>query len=132
MKITPTPSDREVLTGLVERVTYYIEENGFCVRRLGSAARIGGRLVGRNGLLRPGRSEVDLFRYGKGVINLNAEISDRCSRSWCGRAIAARHANCRFGVAAWIPVSFPLFQGIRFGAAKMEFVLSSIIVLLGF
>ena len=69
MKITPTLSDREVLTGLVERVTYYNEENGFIVRRPGSAARIGGRLVGRNGLLRPGRSEVDLFRYGKGVVS---------------------------------------------------------------
>jgi hypothetical protein len=76
MRITPTPSDREVLTGLVERVTYCNEENDFCVRRLGSAARIGGRLVGRNELLRPGRSEVDLFRYGKGVINLNAKIPD--------------------------------------------------------
>jgi hypothetical protein len=30
------------------------------------------------------------------------------------------------------PVSLPLFQGIRFGAAKMEFVLSSIVVLLGY
>ena len=29
MKIEPTPSDREVLTGLVERVTYQNAENGF-------------------------------------------------------------------------------------------------------
>ena len=34
------------------------------------------RLVGRNGLVRPGRSKVDLFRYGQGIINLNTEILD--------------------------------------------------------
>lgn len=31
MKIEPKPSDREVLAGLVERVTYQNAENGFCV-----------------------------------------------------------------------------------------------------
>jgi exodeoxyribonuclease V alpha subunit len=34
MKIKPKPSDREVLAGLVERVTYHNEENGFCVLRI--------------------------------------------------------------------------------------------------
>ncbi len=34
MKSEPTPSDREVLTGLVERVTYQNAENGFCVIRV--------------------------------------------------------------------------------------------------
>jgi exodeoxyribonuclease V alpha subunit len=34
MKSEPTPSDREVLTGLVERVTYQNAENGFCVLRI--------------------------------------------------------------------------------------------------
>jgi exodeoxyribonuclease V alpha subunit len=34
MKPEPTPSDREVLTGLVERVTYQNAENGFCVIRI--------------------------------------------------------------------------------------------------
>jgi hypothetical protein len=34
MKGEPTPSDREVLTGLVERVTYQNAENGFCVLRV--------------------------------------------------------------------------------------------------
>src|SRR5499426_3478010 len=34
MKIEPKPSDREVLTGLVERVTYQNAENGFCVLRV--------------------------------------------------------------------------------------------------
>ena len=34
MKSEPTPSDREVLTGLVERVTNQNAENGFCVRRV--------------------------------------------------------------------------------------------------
>jgi exodeoxyribonuclease V alpha subunit len=33
MKIEPKPSDREVLAGLVERVTYHNVENGFCVLR---------------------------------------------------------------------------------------------------
>ena len=33
MKIEPKPSDREVLAGLVERVTYQNAENGFCVVR---------------------------------------------------------------------------------------------------
>ena len=33
MKSEPTPSDRDVLTGLVERVTYQNAENGFCVVR---------------------------------------------------------------------------------------------------
>ena len=32
--------------------------------------------TGEAGLLRPGSSEVNLFRDGKGVINLDAEISD--------------------------------------------------------
>src|SRR5262249_30252664 len=34
MRSTPTPSDREVLTGVVERVTYQNAENGFCVLRV--------------------------------------------------------------------------------------------------
>jgi exodeoxyribonuclease V alpha subunit len=34
MNIEPTPSDREVLAGLVERVTYQNAENGFCVMRV--------------------------------------------------------------------------------------------------
>ena len=34
MKSEPTPPDREVLTGLVERVTYQNAENGFCVLRV--------------------------------------------------------------------------------------------------
>jgi exodeoxyribonuclease V alpha subunit len=34
MKIEPKPSDREVLGGLVERVTFHNEENGFCVLRI--------------------------------------------------------------------------------------------------
>ena len=34
MKIEPKPSDREVLAGVVERVTYQNAENGFCVLRI--------------------------------------------------------------------------------------------------
>src|SRR3979411_105445 len=34
MKPEPKPSDREVLAGLVERVTYQNAENGFCVIRI--------------------------------------------------------------------------------------------------
>ena len=34
MKTEPTPSDREVLAGLVERVTYQNAENDFCVLRV--------------------------------------------------------------------------------------------------
>ena len=34
MKPQPEPSTQEVLTGLVERVTYHNEENGFCVLRI--------------------------------------------------------------------------------------------------
>jgi exodeoxyribonuclease V alpha subunit len=34
MKVVPQPSDREVLAGLVERVTYQNAENGFCVIRV--------------------------------------------------------------------------------------------------
>jgi exodeoxyribonuclease V alpha subunit len=34
MNIEPTPSDREILAGLVERVTYQNAENGFCVIRV--------------------------------------------------------------------------------------------------
>ena len=33
MKTQPNASDREVLAGLVERVTYHNVENGFCVLR---------------------------------------------------------------------------------------------------
>ena len=39
MKTEPTPSDREVLTGLVERVTYQNAENGFCVIRVKARGR---------------------------------------------------------------------------------------------
>src|SRR6266566_416982 len=34
MQPAPVPSDREVLAGLVERVTFHNEENGFCVLRI--------------------------------------------------------------------------------------------------
>src|SRR5271168_2105939 len=34
MKTEPNPSDRDVLAGLVERVTYQNAENGFCVLRV--------------------------------------------------------------------------------------------------
>jgi hypothetical protein len=34
MNSEPRPSDREVLTGLIERVTYQNAENGFCVLRV--------------------------------------------------------------------------------------------------
>ncbi len=43
MKSEPTPSDREVLTGLVERVTYQNAESGFCVLRI--KARGHGELI---------------------------------------------------------------------------------------
>jgi hypothetical protein len=35
----PHPSDREVLAGLVERVTYQNAENGFCVIRVKARSR---------------------------------------------------------------------------------------------
>jgi exodeoxyribonuclease V alpha subunit len=34
MNMEPTPSDREILAGLVERVTYQNADNGFCVIRV--------------------------------------------------------------------------------------------------
>jgi exodeoxyribonuclease V alpha subunit len=34
MKPQPEPSTQEVLAGLIERVTYHNEENGFCVLRI--------------------------------------------------------------------------------------------------
>ncbi len=34
MKTKPQPSDREVLAGLIERVTYQNADNGFCVIRV--------------------------------------------------------------------------------------------------
>src|SRR5262245_27503963 len=34
MNMEPTPSDREILAGLVERVTYQNADNGFCVLRV--------------------------------------------------------------------------------------------------
>jgi exodeoxyribonuclease V alpha subunit len=34
MKPQPDPSTLEVLAGLVERITYHNEENGFCVLRI--------------------------------------------------------------------------------------------------
>jgi len=39
MKNQPSPSDHEVLTGLVERVTYQNAENGFCVIRVKARGR---------------------------------------------------------------------------------------------
>jgi exodeoxyribonuclease V alpha subunit len=46
MKSEPTPSDREVLTGLIERVTYQNAENGFCVLRVARGHRELVTLVG--------------------------------------------------------------------------------------
>jgi exodeoxyribonuclease V alpha subunit len=43
MKTLPNPSDREVLAGLVERVTYHNVENGFCVLRAKAAFRLSPR-----------------------------------------------------------------------------------------
>src|ERR1700739_4421228 len=34
IEMQPTPSDREVLAGLIERVTYQNADNGFCVIRV--------------------------------------------------------------------------------------------------
>jgi exodeoxyribonuclease V alpha subunit len=34
MKLQPEPSTQEVLAGLIERVTYHNEDNGFCVLRI--------------------------------------------------------------------------------------------------
>jgi exodeoxyribonuclease V alpha subunit len=34
MKPQPEPSTKEVLAGLIERVTYHNEDNGFCVVRI--------------------------------------------------------------------------------------------------
>jgi exodeoxyribonuclease V alpha subunit len=39
MKTLPNPSDREVLAGLVDRVTYQNAENGFCVIRVSVRSR---------------------------------------------------------------------------------------------
>src|SRR5438067_5458234 len=39
MKTEPKPSDRELLAGLVERVTYQNAENGFCVIRVKARGR---------------------------------------------------------------------------------------------
>ncbi|WP_420888242.1 YrrC family ATP-dependent DNA helicase [Bradyrhizobium brasilense] len=38
MKPQPKPSNREVLAGLVERVTYHNDRNGYCVLRIRRAA----------------------------------------------------------------------------------------------
>src|SRR3974377_1737765 len=47
MKIEPTPSDRDVLAGLVEHVTYHNAESGFCVIRINAGwHRDGVPLVG--------------------------------------------------------------------------------------
>jgi hypothetical protein len=42
--------------------------------RFSSLARCGAN--GAGGLLCPGNSDVNLFRYGKGIINLDAEVPD--------------------------------------------------------
>jgi hypothetical protein len=39
MKVEAQPSDREVLVGLVERVTYHNADNGFCVVRVKARGR---------------------------------------------------------------------------------------------
>jgi len=50
---------------------------GVTLRRPGSTVRFGGAgCPGGTDPPRPGRSEVHLFRYGKGVIDFNSEISD--------------------------------------------------------
>ena len=48
---------------------------GVALRRLGRSVRIGGYSGGTDPL-RPDRLDVHLFRNGKGVIDLNAEIPD--------------------------------------------------------
>src|SRR6266699_995794 len=61
MKSEPTPPDREVLTGLVERVTYQNAENGFCVLRVKA----------------PGQRELVTFVGPAGAISPGNWINDR-------------------------------------------------------
>jgi hypothetical protein len=46
MRTEPQPSDREVLAGLVERVTYQNAKNGFCVIRVKARGPISSRSEG--------------------------------------------------------------------------------------
>src|SRR6202012_5603074 len=50
--------------------------------------------VGRACPLCPGISDVNLFHYRQGVIDLDAEIPDRCYRSWYDRARAELLSGC--------------------------------------
>src|SRR2546427_783557 len=80
MKIEPKPSDREVLAGLVERVTYQNAESGFCVVRQGirygkcfASQKCGGAKVTIRSLLLCGGRDIDIHRL----------------RDWHGLAIAS-------------------------------------------
>jgi hypothetical protein len=39
-------------------------------------AQLGPKWIGRSCLLCPGNSDINLFRYGKGIIDLDAEVPD--------------------------------------------------------
>jgi hypothetical protein len=64
MKIEPKPSDREVLAGLVERVTYHNAENGFCVLRARARRTYSAGLIGSVPRLANGAREIQERQLG--------------------------------------------------------------------
>jgi hypothetical protein len=86
-------------------------------------------------LLCPGNSDVNLLRYGKGIIDLDAEVPDWCFRSLCARAGVARRADCRYAGRSRLPLSVVAnayrtgvglgrrFQSIRRQAARIALML---------
>ena len=58
MRTEPQPSDREVLAGLVERVTYQNAENGFCVIRVKARASLAPDKVPADYVV---RAKVDMY-----------------------------------------------------------------------
>src|SRR5256885_3724316 len=104
MKTQPNPSDREVLAGLVERVTYQNAENGFCVLRVkarshrdlvtvvGHAAAISaGEWVTATGDWVNGRLQIGM---GGRLASESAEISSLTIRAFETRRTTIQICQC--------------------------------------
>ena len=80
----------------------------------------------------PEGSDFNLFSDDKRVINLDAEIADRTFHSrvriWIWSFVRIDQA-CLASSGGLAPTSFPLFQAMRFGGNRIEFLFCTVILL---
>jgi hypothetical protein len=99
MKTEPQPSDREVLAGLVERVTYQNADNGFCIEKyLGSGMIRGIGPVYARKLLRalPWVSlEIQTDRLPGRIVRTHTSADAKSFLTIIPHWFVLQHRNCR-------------------------------------